>query len=356
MNKNRPTLIFLVVLSILALALCILLFSPFLKPVLSAIVIAVVLYPVHARIHRIVRSPSLAALISTTLIIVIIIVPAVLIVAAVTHEVGELYVFLGQKSSESGGFGQYLMQLLNRPIQWVSRYVDTSQFDAQTALFSKLQQWSSFLLQEVGILAGNVGSLLFNMVLAFFTLFFLLREGRSIRRRISAILPLTSEQAERLFTGIENTIVATVYGGLVVAAVQGTLVGLALWVLGVPSPVLWGVIAAVFALIPLVGTAAVWVPAAIYLFAYGSWVKALIMIAWGAGIVGTVDNILRPYLISGRVQIHTLLIFFAVLGGVNVFGFIGLFVGPVIIAVTMTLFSMLRDEARAWKSNDQAIK
>jgi predicted PurR-regulated permease PerM len=171
-----------------------------------------------------------------------------------------------------------------------------------------------------------------------------------MRRRAAAILPLSSEQVERLFNGIENTIIATVYGGLVVAAVQGTLTGLALWICGIHSPVLWGVVASLFSLIPLVGSAAVWLPAALYLMATGNYVWAIGLIAWGAGVVGTVDNFLRPILISGRVQMHTLVIFFAVFGGVNVFGFLGLFVGPVILAVTITLLGMLRDEARMWLS------
>ena len=97
------------------------------------------------------------------------------------------------------------------------------------------------------------------------------------------------------------------------------------------------------------GTAAIWIPASIYLMAVGYPVKGLILIGWGAGVVGTVDNFLRPYLISGRVQMHTLLIFFSVFGGIQVFGFLGLFVGPVVLAVTSTLLSLLRDESRNWQ-------
>jgi predicted PurR-regulated permease PerM len=130
------------------------------------------------------------------------------------------------------------------------------------------------------------------------------------------------------------------------------MVGLMLWALGVPSPVLWGVVAAFAALLPLIGTAAVWVPASIYLLASGSIVRALILVVWGL-FVGTIDNLLRPYLISGRVQMHTLLIFFAVFGGVNVFGFLGLFMGPVIVAVTITLLSILRDESRSWNWREE---
>ena len=165
------------------------------------------------------------------------------------------------------------------------------------------------------------------------------------------MLPLRPEQVERLSSGISNTIIATVYGGLVVAAVQGALTGLALAVLGIRSPVLWGVVAAFFSLLPLVGSAVVWVPAALYLVATGHWVMGLLLVGWGAGVVGTIDNVLRPVLMRGRVQMHTLLIFFSVFGGVRAFGFLGLFIGPVIMAVTISLLGMLRDEARAWRSN-----
>ena len=141
-----------------------------------------------------------------------------------------------------------------------------------------------------------------------------------MRRRIAAVLPLHADQIEKLFTGINNTIMATVYGGLVVAAVQGALTGLALWFFNVPSPVLWGVVAAMFSLVPMVGSAVVWLPAALYLFINGHWVQAVILVAWGGGVVGTIDNVLRPKLMADRVQMHTLLIFFSVFGGVQVFG------------------------------------
>jgi len=171
-----------------------------------------------------------------------------------------------------------------------------------------------------------------------------------MRRRLAAILPLSSEQVEILFGGIENTIIGTVYGGLVIAAVQGAMVGLALWVFGVPSPVLWGVLAAITSLIPVVGSAIIWVPAALYLVISGHWAQGLILTLWSTAVAGAIDNILRPYLISGRVQMHTLLIFFAVFGGVNLFGVLGLVIGPLILAITITLLTMLRDEARNWQS------
>jgi len=350
MVKRRVTIIFLSALSAVALYFSYLLFQPFVKPLLSAVVIAVVFSPVHAQILKQVRSPSLAALASIAIVVLLIIVPAVAVVLAIKGEVADLYALIDQKSTESGGLSPYVSHLLERPIQWIGRYVDLSQYDWRTSILGRLRELSAFFVAEGWMIVGGVTTFVLNSVITLFTLFFLFREGRSMRRRVAAVMPLSSEQVEKLFSGIENTIIGTVYGGLVVAAVQGTLIGLALWILGVPSPVLWGVVAAFFALLPLVGTAAVWAPAAIYLFATGSWIQSVILIAWGAFVVGTIDNVLRPYLISGRVQMHTLLIFFAVFGGVNAFGFLGLFIGPVILAVTMTLLGLLRDEGRAWNA------
>ena len=350
MVKRRVTIIFLSAMTLIALYFSYLLFQPFLKPLLSAAVIAVIFYPIHSQIQRGLRRPSIAALVSTIIVVLLVIVPTVAIILAIKEEVAGLYSLIDQKSTESGGFSHYLNQLLERPMQWIGRYVDLSQFDLRAWMLVRLRELSSFFVAEGWMIVGGLTTFVVNAVITLFTLFFLFREGRSMRRRVAALLPLSTEQVEKLLGGIENTIIGTVYGGLVVAAVQGTLVGFALWVLGVPSPVLWGVVAAFFALLPLVGTTVVWAPAALYLLANGSWIKAVLLVGWGLLVVGTIDNFLRPYLISGRVQMHTLLIFFAVFGGVNVFGFLGLIIGPVILAVTTTLLSLLRDESRAWTS------
>jgi predicted PurR-regulated permease PerM len=350
MVRKRVTVIFLLTMTAVALYFCYLLFQPFLKPLLYAVVIAVVFFPVHMRIHKALRNPSLAALASTIIVILMIIVPAIAIILAIKEEVASLYTLIDEKSSQSGGLSPYVSHLVEGPVHWIGRFVDLSQFDVRASLLGRLRELSSFLVAEGWMIVGGLTTFILNSVITLFTLFFLFREGRSMRRRVAAVLPLSSDQVEKLFGGIENTIIGTVYGGLVVAAVQGALVGLALWAFGIPSPVLWGVIAAFFALLPVVGTAAVWVPASIYLLATGHWIQAVILAVWGAFFVGTIDNILRPYLISGRVQMHTLLIFFAVFGGVNVFGFLGLFVGPVILAVTLTLLRMLRDEGRSWNA------
>ncbi|HEY7547859.1 MAG TPA: AI-2E family transporter [Blastocatellia bacterium] len=350
MTRKRVTIIFLFALAAIALVLCVILFGPFVRPLISATVIAIVFYPVHSKIQRRVRNQSLAALISTILVILIIIVPAILISLAISREIAGLINFLNEKTEESGGLSPYFMNLSERAKEWLSQYIDVSNFDVKGWLSGRLQQVSSFLLDEVRIVIGNVASFAINTVIALFALFFLFREGRLIRRRVATVIPLSHSQVEELFTGIEKTITATVYGGVVVALVQGGLTGLALWVFGIRSAVLWGVVASVFALIPVVGAAAVWVPAAIYLFAIGHTWQAIVLIAWGAGVVGTIDNILRPLLMSGQVSMHPLLVFLAIFGGVQVFGFLGLFIGPVVLAVSTAIFRMIWRETSEWRA------
>ncbi len=137
------------------------------------------------------------------------------------------------------------------------------------------------------------------------------------------------------------------YGVLAVAFTQGLLLGLAFWVLGLPSPVLWGMTAAIFSLIPVVGTGVVCVPAAVILIFSGHWVKGLILLGWGAGVVGTADNFIRPLVISDQIRLHPLYVFFALLGGVQAFGISGLFIGPMAFALAQSLFTLMKEEIQA---------
>jgi predicted PurR-regulated permease PerM len=174
-------------------------------------------------------------------------------------------------------------------------------------------------------------------------LFFLFREGGLMRSRLERLVPLRAEQVERLFSGISNSIVANVYGCIAVGIGQGFLTSIAFWILGLPSPVLWGLVTALFSLIPIIGSAAVWGPAAIILLASGHWIKALIMLGWGAAVIGQIDSVVRPYVISGKAKLHTLLVFFALLGGVKAFGIMGLFIGPVVLSVSLVVLDMLQE-------------
>jgi predicted PurR-regulated permease PerM len=349
MTKKRLANIFLLSLSAVALYFCYIIAEPFLMPIFLAFILAIAFHPVQLAINKSVRNHTLAALIATLLVGLLIIVPTILIGIAITRELGDLYQSVGERSAEEGGWSAYLLHLLERPIGWLGQYIDLSEFDLRKTILSRIQGASAYLVSFTAGAVGNISALIVNSVIAFFTLFYIFKEGRHLRRRASAILPLTDAQIERLFTGISSTITASIYGTLAVAFAQGLLTSLAFWGLGLPSPILWGVVTMIFSLIPMVGSGIIWLPASIYLLASGQVGKGIFLLVFGAGVISLVDNFLRPYVMSGQVKLPTLLLFFALLGGVQQFGIIGLFVGPIVLAVTVTLFSMLREEGRAWR-------
>ncbi len=295
----------------------------------------------HTRIRVSVRGSNLAAMVSTILVILIVSIPNVALGIAVTRELGDLYRLLSDKSASQGSMSAYLMHLLEAPITMLSRYVDLSRLDVRSAFLRWVGAASTFLLSLSGRALSNALSLILEIVVVFFTLFFLFRDGIFIQRSIEALLPLTREQTTRLLSRINETIIASVYGGIGVGFAQGLLTGAAFWVLGFSSPALWGAVASLA--IPVVGTGLVWVPATAILLSNGHWIKGLILLACGAVVIAQVDVLVRPYIVSGRAKMNSLLIFFALLGGVEAFGLVGIFIGPVILAVMVVLLDMLRE-------------
>jgi predicted PurR-regulated permease PerM len=342
-RKQAATTVFLLVLAAIALYFCYVITRPFLSPVFLAVMLAIVFYPVHLRLQARLRSRNTAALLSTILVLLAFLVPAVGLGVVIHRETSGLYQLLNEKRAAQGGWNPYVMHAMESLLSWVGRYVDLSQLDVRGTVLRWLEQTSQYLLAWGAHALSNFVSFIANAVIAFFTLFFLFREGRSTKERVATVLPLSRGQTERLFTGITNSIVANVYGVLAVGASQGLLAGLAFWVLGLPSPVLWGVVTALFSLIPLIGSAAVWGPAVIVLAVSGHWVKALILLGLGAGVIGQVDSLVRPYVISERANLNTLAVFFALLGGVNAFGVMGLFIGPVALSFTIVVLEMLHE-------------
>jgi len=341
--RKQGTTLFLLVLAAILLYLCYLIAKPFLGPIFAAIVIAIVFYPLHVRVQSFIRRRNAAATLSTVLVLLIVTIPAVVLGVTVTREIGEMYHALSQETAAQGGVSPYVTHLIEKPLAVIGKYVDLSEFDFRAAALRGLEQASRYLLSIGPKAVRNIFSLALGVVVAFFTLFFLFRDGHDIREHAVTALPLTLEQANRLFVGINQTIVANVHGGIAVGTAQGSLTGLAFWVLGLSSPIVWGLVTAMVSLIPLVGTAVIWVPAAAIVAISGHWVKALILLGWGAAVVSQVDALIRPYVIGERVKTHTLLVFFALLGGVRAFGILGLFIGPVVLSVTIAVLDMLRE-------------
>lgn len=346
--RKQAAVIFLLGLAAVTLYLCYVIAKPFLAPLMIAVMLAIVSYPLHAKIHLFLRSSSVAATVSTTLVLLIVTIPIVLLGISVSSELRAVVQSLREQTWSQGGLSPYLAHLSESLVKRISAYVDLSQINPQATLLRWAEQTSHSLLAIGAAAATNLLSFVLDTIVVFFSLFFFFREGNTICDRLSTMLPLNSDQTEKLFTGISETMIANLYGGLAVGAAQGILTGLSFWILGLSAPILWALVTGLASLVPVVGSALVWGPASILLILNGHWVKALFLFIWGAAVVGQVDVVVRPYVVSARVKVHTLLIFFALLGGVEAFGVVGIFVGPVILSVALAVLDMLKAINFSW--------
>jgi predicted PurR-regulated permease PerM len=335
---------------VVALVMAFWLFRPFLKPFAFAAVIGIGFYPFYLRISRPVRGPNKSALLTTFAVLLIFILPALLVASAAGVELIKVARYLGDRSTQEGGPVAYLTHKQQSAFEWLGRYVDVETLHLQGAMADLPGRTSKFLLAAGTGMVGALASLAGSAIFTFLILFFVFRDGHTAIEGFISLLPLRRDRVVRLLAAIRDSIVANLYGILAVGLAQGLLTGAALAILRVPSALLLGLTAAVCSLIPIVGATLVWVPAAIYLIVSGHILKGIILVLWGALVVGTIDNIIRPLVIGSKVELHPLLLLIALLGGLQAFGFIGIFIGPLLISLIATLITMLREELQ--QSND----
>jgi predicted PurR-regulated permease PerM len=332
-----------------ALYLCWSMLQPFIEVVLWAVVLVIVFFPVHRRIQARVGSPGWSALLSCLLVIFVILVPLTLLTFAVVNELSDFAQMLQPKPDGTGGAAGAAAGLLdpNNPyigpiVRWAGQYIDLSRLGSQEFIAERLKGVSGFIASRtLGFVGGAVGFVV-EVFFVIFTMYYLFRDGERMRAAAYDMMPLSGPQAREILDRTGEVIGASVYGVLVIAVVQGVLGGGAFWALGLPSPLLWGVVMIFLSLIPMLGSFIVWVPAAVYLGLTGEWGKAVMLAVWGALVIGSVDNFLRPKLVGERTRLHELLVFFSVLGGLQVFGVLGIVLGPVIVAITIALLDVLR--------------
>jgi len=329
----------LLALAVAALYVCWLMLLPFVNVLAWASVLAVLFYPIHQRLVALTTRPSLSALLSTMIVIGVIVVPLTLLTLVVAKEIGEV-------AKNAQGFFRSLLDpsspVIGRVMGWLGLRVDASHLDLQRYLLERLENISGAIAgRTLGLLGGVVG-VIFQMFFTVFTMYYLFRDGDRIFHGMLEWIPLNAAETRQIFHRTREVIHASVYGVIVIAMVQGTLGGLAFAALGLPSAVVWGVAMFFLSMVPMVGSSVIWAPTAIYLAMSGHWGKALVLALWGALVIGTVDNFLRPKLVGERAGLHELLIFFSVLGGLQIWGPLGLVLGPVMIAVTLALFDIFK--------------
>jgi predicted PurR-regulated permease PerM len=193
------------------------------------------------------------------------------------------------------------------------------------------------------------------LLLTLFLLFYFFRDRSKVLATVRSLLPLSGAEADRLFSRVYETVHATIYGTVLVALVQGALGGLMFWWLGLPAPLLWGVVMALLAIVPVFGAFIIWIPAAIFLAMSGQWGKAMILTGWGAVVIGLVDNLLYPMFVGSKLRMHTVPVFIAIVGGLALFGGSGLVLGPVTLAVTIALVEVWRRRTAAGGTAEEGV-
>ncbi|MCX7042310.1 MAG: AI-2E family transporter, partial [Gammaproteobacteria bacterium] len=300
--------------------------APFVPAMAGALALAVLFAPLHRWLERRLGGGNLAAGLCVIVVALIVAVPVVIIASRLIDELGRGAQTV-QALVESGSWRAALdRHPLLAPIgQWLDKQVDLRAVVAPAATW--LTSTAASLLQ--GSVVQAIGA-----VLVFYMLFYMLRDRAAAMQSLRVLSPLSAPDMTRLFSEVTDTVHATVYGTLVMAAIQGTLGGLMFWWLGLPEPLLWGIVMGMLAVVPVLGAFIVWVPAAIFLALEGSIGSALLLTVWGALVVGGIDNLLYPMLVGNRLKMHTLVAFVSIVGGLIVFGPSGLILGPVVFTVT----------------------
>ena len=211
-------------------------------------------------------------------------------------------------------------------------------------LQTSIERMTTAFSKKISEFVFAIPTIALGIFVTFFTLFYLFKDGKNVVDKIKRVLPLNMQDQRRVFQRINETTYAIIYGSLLVAAIQGVVGGVGYFFFGIPSPIIWGIFTAIFALIPVVGTAIVWVPLAIILLIQGFPMQGVGLLLYGVFIIGSMDNILRPFIVGKKAKIHPVLVLLGVLGGLAVFGFIGFVIGPLILAIFMTFLEIYENE------------
>jgi predicted PurR-regulated permease PerM len=324
-------------------------FQPYLHPILIALLLSTFCQPIHERLSALLgERPGWAALITCLLMTFVVVVPLVLALIALLNQ-GAGYALVLIDWVSDGGFSDAMSWPL---VVWVTSKLETwlpAEFLSPDSLKQQVMTTatglSSVLLNFSRQLAGGLLKMVFDLGLMVLVLFFALRDQDKLMVFLRNAIPLSRSQEDHLLEETASVTRSVLLGNVVTALLQGIAGGLAMWAAGFPG-FFWGAMIAFASFIPVIGTALIWLPASLYLLFTGDTSWGIALIAWSIVVVGSIDNIIRPMLMSGASSINGLVIFLAIIGGLQLFGLIGLLYGPLIISLTLVLYRMYAQEFR----------
>lgn len=326
---------------------CYLLISPYVNSIMMAFIISLLMFPIHEKVEsKLSAYPNLASLLSCVILTFIIVIPLLFVFGAIVQQGSKFSQNVYQWVTHGGIQTVFNHPLVVKVLAITNQYLPFDEISPQQIAQKVGQFATSFGTNLVGISAkilGDATTFIMDFLLMLFVLFFLLRDHEKIIASLRHIIPLSRSQEDRLLQQIEQVSKSAVMGSFLTAIAQGVAGGIGMWLAGFPG-LFWGTMMGFASFIPVVGTALVWIPATVYLFVTGDTGWALFLAIWSVALVGSIDNLLRPLLMQGSAGMNTLLIFFSLLGGIQLFGLIGLIYGPLIFAITIVFFNMYEEE------------
>ena len=350
MQKEDHRNFFLGTVLVLALA-SIIISMPFISSVIGGAVLAFVFTPLYRWVKTKTKYESIAAIITVIAIFFIVALPSFFILSNLTNETQELYLVV--KHELAGGKiieGHCLEDsIICSGINKVNSLLREPEI--KNYLINLFNNTVTFLTQQISEVILSIPKLALDLFVLLFTTYYLLIGGKDLFRRLTVLIPLSPRHQDQVVQQFSNTTYALIYGSFIVSLVQGTLGAFGFWIFGLTGFVWWGIIMAFLALIPFIGTATIWMPASIWLMLSGYTQGESEMIIRGTGlflygllIISTADNILKPFIISERARVHPLIVLIGVVGGLAMFGLIGLVVGPLVLSLFQTLFEIYERE------------
>lgn len=315
-------------------------YSFFLTSLIFAAIFSTIFFPVYRILNKGLGNHSrTASFITCIFTLLIIALPLALIVTLLIFEVISA---LEQISAQfaAGTFDDYIKWedgyfLFDTFENLIPNFKDFGLQNFDLDLIGKISQtaasWGQNLKDFIFGIIGNIFDFILGLIIFFFALYYFYKDGELINKKLISLIPLPLSHGQTVFKKFKEISLAMIFGIFFTAIIQGTLAGIGYAIVGIPNPIFWAVVTAVFSLVPLFGTGIIWLPASLILMATGNWVGGIGLLLWGSLIIATVDNFVRPFLIEGRAPVHPLLTFLAVLGGVFAFGAKGIIYGPIIL-------------------------
>ena len=345
---NRRTIFMLAFFALLVglLSLLFSLLEPFLRSFVWATLFVMVFYPVYDRLHRWTRGQdSISAILATLLVMICLALPGLFIFINLGRELPNAFTLLSSTSwDEKSQWVMAELQSLDleKLLQTLGVSPDQAQQIVQRAITAGVQDFGQMVLTKVDYLFKHVAQFGLEMAFTLVAMFFFFRDGSRYALKVIELLPLEKEYQDKVVKTLSATVTAVMRAMFISAFVQGVLTGVGLALTGVPLPFLFGIVAFINSFIPFLGAASIWVPGVIWLFVQGQTVAGVLLLIWG-GLISIFDHIFRPWLIGSAAKLPVFGLFFTIIGGLVVYGFLGIFLGPIILSMGMAFLAIYRE-------------